>query len=61
MNAKCDDDLRIWLPADLKVRVRELAARDERKVSVYVRRVLELHVDTVEIHRRKVEGTFRPG
>jgi predicted DNA-binding protein len=56
--SKCDDSFRVHLPSQVKEILEHIAERDGRKLSAYVRRVLEHHA-TVEVTLRKVEVPFR--
>lgn len=55
---KCDDDLKVHLPSELKAQVKQLAQRNDRDLSDYVRYVLTRHV-IVEVALAGAEGAYR--
>lgn len=55
---KCDGDMRVHLPTEAKLELRRLAQSEGRTLSAYARRVLVMHA-TVEVTRKKLEGTIR--
>lgn len=52
---KCDDDIKVHVPASLKADLRLIAAKKDRELSDYVRHVLTRHV-IVERALRGHEG-----
>lgn len=65
---KCDDDLRIHVPSQLKNDLFRLAEQDGRTLSDYLRYLLELHVyghrkkilDAARVPDRESQGTTVP-
>jgi hypothetical protein len=57
---KSDEELKVHVPTDLKVKLMSLAERQDRKLSDYLRHVLSLHVyGNSEIFLSKSEGANR--
>ena len=55
---KCDDEIKVHVPTDLKSKLRQFAQKNDRDLSDYVRHVLTRHV-IVEVALSGTEGPQR--